>query len=469
MEKFKLIIIMLLSISTTKLAYTQSNIEYRFSYIINTKEENKELQKGIEQTLNKIYNAINEHIINDNDKDFIRRIYIYQNIISKEQEFSKLKEDMDKKKLQNAISLKEENKIEVKIKNLKEDIKNIKIQQQELEKYLITLKKIKANYKKNQDKVHLSNLNIEFLTSQELFFVNYIHLKKVDKHYLVEISNITPQGIKVYKEIFKLSSSVDDIAYKIAKLSLEEILGREFIKLKINVINNLDAKIYINEEFVSKGLYNNDIWDISKLPDKEIIIDITSTTYKPYRIKQKVKSGDTIDLNITLQKANSNKILITSNITSKVFKKGVFIGETPIEIEEPENVESILLQAEEHKNKFIIINNKDKEVYIEMVRNNKSELITKRDLFYINLSIFTLNLIGTAFAITKYNESSELYNIALNNILKNRIRPQDLYNAKVEEMIATFLLGTGITFSVGSFIPLIIHLVQYIKEATRGE
>ncbi|AHH06143.1 Hypothetical protein BCD_0077 [Borrelia crocidurae DOU] len=107
MEKFKLIIIMLLSISTTKLAYTQSNIEYRFSYIINTKEENKELQKGIEQTLNKIYNAINEHIINDNDKDFIRRIYIYQNIISKEQEFSKLKEDMDKKKLQNVISLKE--------------------------------------------------------------------------------------------------------------------------------------------------------------------------------------------------------------------------------------------------------------------------------------------------------------------------------------------------------------------------
>ncbi|WP_246040015.1 hypothetical protein [Borrelia crocidurae] len=312
-------------------------------------------------------------------------------------------------------------------------------------------------------------MNIEFLTSQELFFVNYIHLKKVDKHYLVEISNITPQGIKVYKEIFKLSSSVDDIAYKIAKLSLEEILGRKFIKLKINVINNLDAKIYINEEFVSKGLYNNDIWDISQLPDKEIIIDITSTTYKPYRIKQKVKSGDTIDLNITLQKANSNKILITSNVTSKVFKKGVFIGETPIEIEEPENVESILLQAEEHKNKFIIINNKDKEVYIEMVRDNKSELITKRDLFYINLSIFTLNLIGTAFAITKYNESSELYNIALNNILKNRIRPQDLYNAKVEEMIATFLLGTGITFSVGSFIPLIIHLVQYIKEATRGE
>ncbi|WP_024654179.1 transcriptional regulator [Borrelia persica] len=469
MEKFKLIIIILFSILTTKLAYTQSNIEYGFSYIINTQDENKDLQKGIEQTLNKIYNTINEHIINEKDKDFIKRIYIYQNIINKEREFSKLKEDMDKSKLQNTISLKEETKTKTKIKKLKKEILNIKIQQQELEKYLMNLKKIKANHKKNQDKINLSRLNIEFLTSQELFFINYINLKKVDRHYLVEISNITPQGVKVHKEIFQTSSSVDNIAYKIAELSLEEILGREFIKLKINVINNSDAKIYINEEFVSKGLYNNDIWDISKLPDKEITIDITSKTYKPYRIKQKVKSGDTIDLNITLQQTNSNQILIKSNVKSKVFKKGVFIGETPIEIEKPENEESILLQAEEHKNKFTIINNKDKEVYIEMIRDNKSKLIIKRDLFYINLSIFTLNLIGTAFAITKYNESSELYNIALKNIIQHRISAQNLYNAKVEQMIATFLLGTGITFSVGSFIPLIIHLVQYIKEGSRGE
>ncbi|BDU63240.1 hypothetical protein BOFE_07800 [Candidatus Borrelia fainii] len=468
MEKSKLIIILFL-ILTLKLAYPQSNIEYGFSYIINTQDENKNLQEGIEQTLDKIYKTINEHIVNNNDKDFIKRIYINQNIVNKEREISKLKEDMDKKKLQNAISSREENKIEIKINELKKDIENIKIKQKEFEEYLINLKKMKTKYIKHKEKIHPSNLNTEFLISQELFFVNYIHLKKIEKYYLVEISNITPQGIKVKKEIFHLSSSVDDIANKIAELSFEEILGREFIKIKINVINNLDAKIYINEQFVSKGIYNNDIWDISKLPNKEIIINIISTTYKPHTVKQKVKSGDTIILNINLQKANSRKIPITSNVTSKVFKKGIFIGETPIEIEEPEGIESILLQAKGYKNMFKMISKEDKEINIEMLKDNKNELIIKRDQFYINLGIFTLNLIGTAFAITKYNESSELYNIALKNIIRRKITLQDLYNVKSEQMITTFLLGTGITLSVGSFIPLIIHLVQYIQEASKGE
>ncbi|AHH08037.1 hypothetical protein baBA2_000073 [Borrelia anserina] len=469
MEKFKFIIIILFSILIIKLAYPQSNIEYGFSYIINTQDENKNIKEGIEKTLDKIYMTINEHIVNDNDKDFIRRIYIHQNILNKEKELSSLKENMDKKRLQNTISPKKENETEIKINEIKNNIEKIKIKQKELEKYLINLKKMKAKYKKNQEKIYLSNLNTEFLISEELFFISYIHLKKIEKHYIVEISNITPQGVIVQKEIFKLSSSVDDIANKIAKLSLKEILGREFIKIKIDVINNLDAKIYINEEFVSKGLYNNDTWDISEIPNKEITINITSTNYKPYTIKQKVKSGDTIKLNINLQKTNSKKILIKSNVKSKVFKKGIFIGETPIEIEEPENTESILLQAQGYKNMFKIINKEYKEINAEMQKDNKNELMRKRDLFYINLGIFSLSLIGTAFAITKYNEASELYNIALNNILKHKITLQDLYNTKAEQIITIFLLGTGITLSTGSFIPLIIHLVKYIQEASKSE
>ncbi|AGT27079.1 hypothetical protein [Borrelia miyamotoi] len=469
MEKSKLTIILLFLILTINLAHPQSKIEYGFSYIINTSEENKNLKEGIEKTLDKIYKTINEHIVNNNDKDFIKRIYIHQNIANKELEISTLREDMDKKTLQNTISSREKNKTEIKINEIKKDIENIKIKQKELEEYLTNLKKIKAKYKKNEAKINLANLSTEFLISQELFFINYVHIKKVDKHYLVEINNITPKEIQVKKEIFKLSSSSDDIANKIANLSFKEILGREFIKIKINVINNLDAKIYINEQFVSKGIYNNDIWDISDLPKKEISINITSITYKPYAVKQKIKSGDTINLTINLQKENSRRISIKSNVTSKVFKKGIFIGETPIKIEEPEGIESILLQAKGYKNMFKMISKEDKEINIEMLKTNKSELTIKRDLFYINLGIFTLSLIGTAFAITKSNEASELYNIALNKAIKHKITPKDLYNAKSEQMITTFLLGTGITLSVGSFIPLIIHLVKYIQEASRGE
>ncbi|BCR21519.1 hypothetical protein [Borrelia sp. HM] len=469
MEKSKLIIILLFLILKINLAYPQNNIEYRFSYIINTSEENNDLQKGIEKTLDKIYQTINEHIVNNNDKDFIRRIHIHQNIVNKEIEISKLREDMDKKRLQNTISTKEENQIEIKINKLKKEIENIKIKQKEFENYLINLKKMKAEYAKNKEKIHLLNLNTEFLINQKLFFINYIHIKKIDKHYLVEVHNITPKGIEVKKEIFQLSSSTDDIANKIAHLSFKEILGREFIKIKINVINNLDAKIYINEQFVSKGIYNNDIWDIAKLPNQEIIINITSKTYKPYVVKKRVKNGDIINLAINLQKENFKTILIQSNVTSKVFKKGIFIGETPIEIEEPEGIESILLQAQGYKNMFKTISKEDKEINIEMLKDNKSELIIKRDLFYINLGIFTLSLIGTAFSITKYNEASEFYNISLNNIMKYRITPQALYNAKSEQMITTFLLSTGITLSIGSFIPLIIHLIQYIQEASKGE
>ncbi|AYE35971.1 hypothetical protein DB313_00385 [Borrelia turcica IST7] len=469
MEKFKLNTIILFLIFITNSLYPQSNIEYGFSYVINTKDENENLKEGIEKTLDKIYETINEHVVNNNDKDFIRHLYIHQHIISKEREISNLREDMDKKRLQNSISSREENSIEIKINDLRQDIENIKIKQKELEEYLTNLKKIKAKYKKMKEKINLSNLNSEFLTSEELFFMNYIHFKRVEKYYLVEITNITPKGVKVKREIFKLSSSVDDIAYKIAELSFEEILGREFIKIKINVLNNLDAKIYINEKFVSKGIYNNDIFDISELQKKEINIHITNASFKPHSAKIRVKNGDTINLNVRLQKENSNKILITSNVESRVFRKGIFMGETPIEIEEPEEIESILFQAEGYKNMFKMLKKEDKEIHVEMLKDNKSNLIIARDLFYVNLAVFTLSLIGTAFAGTLYNESSELYNMASDHLISKRITPQDLYKTKSEQMITTFLLGTGLTLSVGSFIPLIIHLVQYIQEASKGE
>ncbi len=41
--------------------------------------------------------------------------------------------------------------------------------------------------------------------------------------------------------------------------------------------------------------------------------------------------------------------------------------------------------------------------------------------------------------------------------------------AKAEQMTATFLFGVGITLTIGSFISLITHLVEYIKEANMGE
>ncbi|UGQ15787.1 hypothetical protein [Borrelia sp. RT5S] len=469
MEKFKLNTIILLLSLTASLLYSQSNIEYGFSYIINAKDKDENLKGGIEKTLDKIYGTINEHVVNDNDKDFIRNLYIHQHIISKEKEISSLREEMDKKRLKNSISSREENNTEIKINDLRQDIDNIKIKQKNLEEYLSNLKKMKAKYKKIKEKVNLSNLNSEFLISEELFFMNYINFKRVEKYYILEINNVKPTGVKVKREVFKLSSSVDEIAHRIAELSLEEILGREFIRIRINVLNNLDAKIYINEKFVSKGIYNDDIFDISELEKKEINIHITSASFKPHSANVKVKNGDKINLNVSLQKENSNKILVTSNVESRVFRKGIFIGETPLEIEEPKEIESILLQAEGYKNMFKLLKKEDKEIHVEMLRDNKSKLIVARDLFYINLGVFTLSLIGTVFAGTLYSESSELYNMASDHLISKKITPQDLYNAKSEQMVMTFLLGTGITLSIGSFIPLVIHLVKYIQEASEGE
>ena len=469
MEKFKLNTIILLLSLTASLLYSQSNIEYGFSYIINAKDKDENLKGGIEKTLDKIYGTINEHVVNDNDKDFIRNLYIHQHIISKEKEISSLREEMDKKRLQNSISSREENNTEIKINDIRQVIENIKIKQKSLEEYLSNLKKMKAKYKKMKEKVNLSNLNSEFLISEELFFMNYINFKRVEKYYILEINNVKPTGVKVKREVFKLSSSVDEIAHRIAELSLEEILGREFIRIRINVLNNLDAKIYINEKFVSKGIYNDDIFDISELEKKEINIHITSASFKPHSANVKVKNGDKINLNVSLQKENSNKILVTSNVESRVFRKGIFIGETPLEVEEPKEIESILLQAEGYKNMFKLLKKEDKEIHVKMLRDNKSKLIVARDLFYINLGVFTLSLIGTVFAGTLYSESSELYNMASDHLISKKITPQDLYNAKSEQMVMTFLLGTGITLSIGSFIPLVIHLVKYIQEASEGE
>ena len=100
------------------------------------------------------------------------------------------------------------------------------------------------------------------------------------------------------------------------------------------------------------------------------------------------------------------------------------MGETPIEIEEPEEIESILFQAEGYKNMFKMLKKEDKEIHVEMLKDNKSNIITARDLFYVNLAVFTLSLIGTAFAGTLYNESSELYNMASDHLISKRITPK---------------------------------------------
>ncbi len=99
MEKFKLTLIIPLLIFTIYKIHSQSNIEYNFSYIINTKKENIDLKRGIEKQLNKIYDKITEHVVNNDDKNIIEDIYINQDIIKTELEISKLKKEMDKKKL----------------------------------------------------------------------------------------------------------------------------------------------------------------------------------------------------------------------------------------------------------------------------------------------------------------------------------------------------------------------------------
>ncbi|EEF82410.1 conserved hypothetical protein [Borreliella burgdorferi WI91-23] len=286
---------------------------------------------------------------------------------------------------------------------------------------------------------------------------------------MLEISNITPEKIATKKAVFKTSSSVNEIADHITKYSLKEILGREFLKININVKNNSDAKIYINEKFVSKGIYHDNIFDISKLPNKEIEIQITSANFENYSIKRTVKNADSIILDIDLKRTISKKVSIKSNVQSKVFKKGIFMGETPIEIEKPENQDIILLKSKGYKDKFKLINKEEDQVEIEMIKTNKNRLIDTRDKFYVNLAVFTLSTIGTIFAGTLLNNSEVLYKITGNHFINKRLTAEDVYMAKAEQMTATFLFGVGITLTIGSFISLITHLVEYIKEANMGE
>ncbi|WKC74915.1 hypothetical protein QIA36_00935 [Borreliella yangtzensis] len=469
MEKLKLTLVIPLLIFTIHKINSQSNIIYNFSYIINTKTENIDLKKGIEKQLDKVYSKITEHIVNNNDKNIIEDIYINQDIIKTELEISKLKKEMDKKKLQNIITAKEKHETKTKIDELKKDIQNIKSKQKNFTKYFDNLNKLKVKYKKIEEQTNISNLNKEFFIREELFFINYIDLKKIENYYLLEISNVTPEKIETEKAVFKTSSSINAIADKITKHSLKEILGREFLKININIKNNPDAKIYINEKFVSKGIYYDNIFDISKIPNKEIEIQITSTNFENYSIKKKVKNADSIILNIDLKRTISKKIAITSNVKSKVFKKGIFIGETPIEIEKPENQDIILLKSNGYKDKFKLINKEEDQVDIEMIKTSKNGLSNARDKFYVNLAIFTLSTIGTIFAGTLLNNSDALYKITGNHFINKKLAAEDVYIAKAEQMTATFLFGTGITLTIGSFISLITHLVEYIKEANLGE
>ncbi|WP_424632233.1 hypothetical protein [Borreliella lusitaniae] len=469
MEKLKLKLIILLLIFTIYKIHSQSNIEYNFSYIINAKKETVDLKKGIEKQLDKIYGKITEHIVNNDDKNIIEDIYINQDIIKTELEISKLKEEMDQKKLQNIINSKEKHEIKTKIDELKKNIKNINSKKKIFAKYFNNLKKLKAKYKKIEEQVNISNLNKEFFIREELFFISYIDLKKIENYYLLEISNITPEKIETKKEVFKTSSSINEIVDKITKHGFKEILGREFLIININVKNNPDAKIYINEKFVSKGIYYDNIFDISKIPNREIEIQITSTNFENYSTKRKVKNADSIILNIDLKKTISEKISITSNVQSKVFKKGIFMGETPIEIEKPENQDIILLKSEGYKDKFKLINKEEDQVEIEMIKTNKNRLSNVRDKFYVNLAVFTLSTIGTIFAGTLLNNAEALYKITGNHFINQRLTAEDVYMTKAEQMSATFLFGAGITLTIGSFISLITHLVEYIKEANLGE
>ncbi|SCW36275.1 ATP synthase F1 subcomplex epsilon subunit [Borreliella japonica] len=469
MEKLKLTLTISLLIFTIYKIHSQSNIEYNFSYIINTKKENIDLKKGIEKQLNKIYDKITEHIVNNDDKNIIEDIYINQDIIKTELEISKLKEEMDKKKLQNIINAKEMHDTKTKIDELKKNIQNIDSKKKVFAEYSKNLKKLKVKYKKIEEQRNISNLNKEFFIKEELFFINYIDLKKIENYYLLEISNIMSEKIETKKAVFKTSSSINEITDTITNHSFKEILGREFLKININVKNNPDAKIYINEKFVSKGIYYDNIFDISKIPNKEIEIQVMSKNFENYSTRRTVKNADSITLNIELKRTNSKKASITSNVKSKVFKKGIFMGETPIEIEKPENQDIILLKSEGYKDKFKLINKEEDQVEIEMIKTGKNRLSSTRDKFYINLAVFTLSTIGTIFAGTLLNNAESLYKIAGNHFINKNLTAEDVYMAKAEQMTATFLFGAGITLSIGSFISLITHLVEYIKEANLGE
>ncbi len=203
MEKFKLTLIIPLLIFTIYKIHSQSNIEYNFSYIINTKKENIDLKKGIEKQLNKIYDKITEHVVSNDDKNIIEDIYINQDIIKTELEISKLKKEMDKKKLQNIINAKEKHNTETKIDELKKNIQNIKSKKKRFAEYFSNLKKLKVKYKKIEEQTNISNLNKEFFIREELFFISYIDLKKIENYYLLEISNITPEKIETEKAVFK--------------------------------------------------------------------------------------------------------------------------------------------------------------------------------------------------------------------------------------------------------------------------
>ncbi len=145
------------------------------------------------------------------------------------------------------------------------------------------------------------------------------------------------------------------------------------------------------------------------------------------------------------------------------------MGETPIEIEKPENQDIILLKSEGYKDKFKLINKEEDQVDIEMIKTSKNRLSNTRDKFYINLAVFTLSTIGTIFAGTLLNNSEALYKITGNHFINKNLTAGDVYMAKAEQMTATFLFGAGITLTIGSFISLITHLVEYIKEANLGE
>lgn len=85
--------------------------------------------------MDKIYDKITEHIVNNDDKSIIEDIYINQDIIKTELEISKLKKEMDKKKLQNIITAKEKHNTKTKIDELKKNIQNINNKQKKFAEY----------------------------------------------------------------------------------------------------------------------------------------------------------------------------------------------------------------------------------------------------------------------------------------------------------------------------------------------
>ena len=460
------------------LVYSKKNYTVgvlKLSYEKNLSTADISLTSTIANTWYNMASTIKKHYYKKNEINKLKNFIFEKAIFKKEKDLLKLQKKRDEiifsfsNKLKKKKEIKEKDK---EIKNFKKLIKfykeNINAKEIEIPEFQsIKLKKLneysplleseyntyedKEFYKKSlRELAKIYGLDLLLFGRIELLYNDYLHIETASYNYITdEIENDLNFSVQK-KDLLK--SIVSD-----SKDVMATVVGTQYLDFTLKTIPET-AKIYLDGEFVGSGFYHNS-YQVNGIYSVEIKEDGYSKVEQALVLGRGIKSKELL---VKLRKSKNKKIFIDSVPSDyKVYKEGIFIGETPLFVDTSEDTKLLLFKKEGFLNRGLEIDSKTKDLTINSnidFFDSQEEFVKRKREFYMSLGFFTGSLLIPAIFEGLY--------ISTGDSMKRLDRSSKVFNNLYLKYNSYFWVRNfGIALSSALLIDLVVKTVRYVKSS----